>query len=213
MARAHTLREKGNVDIVQGETEDFKIESEDDEATNGEIEDDGSVDEPSSGSKAPRISFSVIKARSGCTFSPSKVHAATATMVTIQEHGVVKACKMGARATVFLTAILEYLAAELCEVTGTAACQSSCSRVEAVHVNRGIRNDQDLKVLMSKVRRHIKQTGYEQGRREKAAAAKKAEMKPDQEAIADAPAGLDAKMKPDQKAIADAPAGLDLIEK
>ena len=108
-------------------------------------------------------------------------------MVAIQERGVVKACKVRARATVFMTAILEYLAAELCEVAGKVTFRQNCSRVEAVHVKRAIRNDEDLKMLKSDVRRHIKQTGYERGRREKAAAAKKAKMKPDQDAIADAP--------------------------
>ena len=67
------------------ETDDFNIEL-DDEATNGEIEDDGSGDEPSRavGARRPRISFALIKARSGFTFPPSKVHAAMVTMVTVR---------------------------------------------------------------------------------------------------------------------------------
>jgi len=185
MARARIVKEK--VEMVQSQTDDFKIEL-DDEATNGEIEDDGSGDEPSSGSKAVRkcISFALIKAKSGLTFPPSKVHAAMVTLATVQERGVVKACKVRAKATVCMTAILEYLAAELCQAAGTAAFEQKCSRVEGVHVKRAIRNDEALKMLMSDVRRRIKQTGYEQGRRKKATAAKKAKMKPSQDALADA---------------------------
>ena len=85
-----------------------------------------------------------------------------------------------------MTAITEYLAAELCDVAGTATFQQTCSRVEGVHVKQAIRNDKELRMLMSDVRRRIKQTGYEQGRREKATAAKKAKMKPNQDALADA---------------------------
>jgi histone H2A len=61
------------------------------------------------------------------------------------------ATRVGAGAPVYLAAVLEYLCAEILELSGNAARDNKKSRVIPRHIQLAVRNDEELNKLLSKV--------------------------------------------------------------
>ncbi|XP_055626352.1 histone H2A, sperm-like [Toxorhynchites rutilus septentrionalis] len=59
--------------------------------------------------------------------------------------------RIGVGASVYLTATLEYLAAEILELSGNAAKDNKKSRIVPRHIQLAVRNDDELSVLMKGV--------------------------------------------------------------
>merc|ERR550514_2674857 len=61
------------------------------------------------------------------------------------------ASRIGAGAPVFLSAVLEYLTAELLELAGNAARDNKKQRIIPRHIQLAVRNDEELNKLMANV--------------------------------------------------------------
>lgn len=59
--------------------------------------------------------------------------------------------RVGAGAPVFLAAVLEYLCAEILELSGNAARDNKKQRINPRHIQLAIRNDDELSILLSDV--------------------------------------------------------------
>merc|ERR1712039_991058 len=59
--------------------------------------------------------------------------------------------RIGMGAPVFLTAVLEYLVAEILELAGNAATDNNKKRISARHIQVAIQNDNELTELLSDV--------------------------------------------------------------
>ena len=57
--------------------------------------------------------------------------------------------RIGAGAPVYLSAVLEYLAAEILELSGNAAKENKKTRIIPRHIQLAVRNDEELNKLMS----------------------------------------------------------------
>ncbi|VDP95970.1 unnamed protein product [Trichobilharzia regenti] len=81
--------------------------------------------------------------RSGLQFPVGRVH-------RLLRHGNY-AERVGAGAPVYLTAVLEYLTAEVLELAGNAARDNKKTRIVPRHLQLAIRNDEELNTLLGKV--------------------------------------------------------------
>ncbi|XP_058062993.1 histone H2A, sperm-like [Anopheles bellator] len=59
--------------------------------------------------------------------------------------------RIGAGSSVYLTAVLEYLAAEVLELAGNAARDNRKSRITPRHIQLAVRNDEELSNLMKDI--------------------------------------------------------------
>ena len=80
-------------------------------------------------------------ARAGLQFPVSRVH-------RLLRHGRY-ADRIGTGASVYLTAVLEYLAAEILELAGNAARDNKRTRITPRHIQLAVRNDEELNKLMA----------------------------------------------------------------
>ena len=82
-------------------------------------------------------------AKAGLTFPVGRVH-------RLLRRGNY-AQRVGSGAPVYLTAVLEYLAAEILELAGNAARDNKKSRIIPRHLQLAIRNDEELNKLLGNV--------------------------------------------------------------
>ncbi|CAG58273.1 uncharacterized protein GVI51_C04169 [Nakaseomyces glabratus] len=82
-------------------------------------------------------------AKAGLTFPVGRVH-------RLLRRGNY-AQRIGSGAPVYLTAVLEYLAAEILELAGNAARDNKKSRIIPRHLQLAIRNDDELNKLLGNV--------------------------------------------------------------
>jgi len=73
----------------------------------------------------------------------------------------------GKSPAIFMTAVLEFLVAEILILTCAAAESDSSARIEVCHIETCVARDSELRQLMSIVRRAAKQRLYETTRRKK----------------------------------------------
>ncbi|XP_052861139.1 uncharacterized protein LOC128268155 [Anopheles cruzii] len=59
--------------------------------------------------------------------------------------------RIGAGSSVYLTAVLEYLVAEVLELSGNAARDNRKSRITPRHIQLAVRNDEELSSLMKDI--------------------------------------------------------------
>ncbi|XP_037975075.1 histone H2A-beta, sperm-like isoform X2 [Plutella xylostella] len=81
--------------------------------------------------------------RSGLMFPVGRIN-------RILRHGNF-APRVGSGASIYLAAVLEYLAAEILELAGNAAKENGKSRITPRHILLAIRNDDELDLLLSDV--------------------------------------------------------------
>ena len=82
-------------------------------------------------------------AKAGLTFPVGRVHRLLRKGNYAQ--------RVGSGAPVYLTAVLEYLAAEILELAGNAARDNKKSRIIPRHLQLAIRNDEELNKLLGNV--------------------------------------------------------------
>ena len=82
-------------------------------------------------------------AKAGLTFPVARIGRALRTMRLAKRYG--------AGAPVYLTAVLEYMAAEVLELAGNAARDNKKSRIIPRHITLAVRNDEELNKFLGGV--------------------------------------------------------------
>ncbi len=81
--------------------------------------------------------------RSGLTFPVGRIHR------HLRKGNYAE--RIGAGAPVYMTAVIEYLTAEVLELAGNAARDNKKTRIIPRHIQLAVRNDEELSKLMSSV--------------------------------------------------------------
>jgi histone H3/H4 len=79
--------------------------------------------------------------RAGLVFPPSRARKLLANRTT----------QMGETASVFLAAVLEYVSAEVLELSGNAACDNKRSTIQARHLQSAVEGDKELSTLAASI--------------------------------------------------------------
>jgi histone H2A len=93
--------------------------------------------------KKPRKKAQSRSSRAGLTFPVGRVH----RFLKLGRY----AKRIGGGAAVYLAAVMEYIAAEILELTGTAATDNKRKRIVPRHIQLAIRNDEELGRLFKHV--------------------------------------------------------------
>jgi histone H3/H4 len=139
-----TIGEKDHLEAeVSKEVDNFTSDSKP-SAAQSSSEDSSSSEEEAKNSNVQESSAAFSRSlRAGLVFPVGRV----ARVLKQQMTGV----RVGTGSAVYLAAVLEYLTAEVLELTGNTARASHCTRITPRHIMLALRNDEELNLLLSSV--------------------------------------------------------------
>lgn len=106
-----------------------------------------SIENASHGTKKNRAKPVAASARAGLQFAPSRIRK------DIMKYNSAHACKcrISTGAVIYLASVIEYLVAEILELSGNAARDNKAVRISTTHITMAIHNDQELEELLRRV--------------------------------------------------------------